>query len=735
MKTSNGMTFKYEHYFPEVPIDPDYANNFKEHCVTDEETAFRLFDALEGHDFAWDTETKGLNFDEEEFIVGFSIARDPKGGSGYYFPLRHKTGKNLPWSVFEKFDELLSKSRNYAYNAPFDIMTMIVSGSKHWRNYKTLDVLVMTYLMDPAWSRDGMEYMLDSNGNKILQTVEVENFGKKEYVQEYKMYTPGNGLKWCEKHYLGHIVPTFEETLGIKGDSVTFADLDPKDGAKYASIDAAGTYQLARLLIPILHKECPFILQLDLKLANLFSRILMNKVHFNKAEMRRMYLTSRLEWESITRGIFSSVGYPFSVSSKIELSDALSMLGVNTGKRNKDGTMSTSKDLLVGLKTDIMVKTQEEEYPLNQALIKVASIPKQMDYMKKLMVSGWGRFNYNMCSMVTGRFSSGVGKKGSDYFVPLNYQNLTKPTPAMFKYEETDEPGNILGYKFTMLSHEEVEERTKNGLPVVEGQSPNKNIRRAISVPDDSWIFVSRDYCQEELVYGAAISGEPVWGDAIKAGMDLHENTAKKMFPDREYNKHLRKLCKACNFSLLYGASPKVFAETAQIDLDLAEELYNRFWSTMRVLDNYRERMWRQCLENGGVLHTRMGRPRRLGSLIQSGDKKLIRDAKKAILSHLIQGGCADVMRINLVEIFKNGGLADKFNDSFRFVGMIHDETNVMMKKDRFYDIVFEHQKIMEQTVPGTDFVLKTSVEFGNSYGESFPFVFDEVKGKFIPKV
>ena len=729
---SDGTTFEYQHHYPAKKIDPGYAERFKACCVETDEEAFEILENFRGKAFAWDTETIGLDFDEPDFLVGFSISRDRKGESGFYFPLRHNVGKNLSWAVFEKFDEILTTAPNFVYNAPFDIMTMIVSGSKHWRDYKTNDVYVMTYLMDAGWARDGIEFVLDENGEKIPSYKKVDKFGEVVTIKDYKFNVPGNGLKFCERHYLGHIVPTFEETLGVKSNTVTFADLDPKHGCKYAAIDAAGTYQLAVTLYPKLIQECPRVLINDLELARLFPRILMNKVHFNKDEMRAMYLECKREYESLTRGIFKTIGYPFMVSSPVEMSEALAHVGIQTGKKNKNGTQSTSKKILQELKTGLVVQANNNSYYLNDALIKVASIPKQMDYMKKLMKSGWGRFNYNMCSQVTGRFSSGTGKRDNDYYVPLNYQNLTKPTPAFYKPEEYDGPDSILGYKFTLLSHDEYEYRKANKLPVVEAQSPVKNIRRAISVPDNDWLFVSRDYCQEELVVAAMISGEPVWEDAIRAGVDLHESTARKMFPEREYDKHLRKLCKACNFSLLYGASPAVFAQTAQIPLTTAEDLHKRFWDTMVMLKAFSERKWRECVDNGGTLYTIFGRPRRLASLIQSKDRKLIRDAEKAVMSMSVQGACADILRQALIMIFKNGGVADKWADDFKFVGMIHDETNVLIKKKNFYKVLEDHKKTMEQQIPGSDWVLQTSVEVGNSYGESFPFI--EKDGILVPK-
>lgn len=741
MINSKKFIHPYKHYYDASPIDKTFVDRFNGILITSEEKANLLFDLiLEQYKknpklvFAWDTETKGLDFDIPEFIVGFSIAVGNM--RGYYFPINHvNKNMNLPRRVLDRLHELLLTVPNFAYNAPFDIMAMMAMGYKNCSNYKTMDVMCLTYLMDMNWSRDGVEPKLDENGNTIISKTRTykPRFSKDpnapvEHDIEYTF--PGNGLKWCEKHYLGHIVPTFEETLGIKSPNITFADLDPDVGCKYACIDAAGTYELGVKLYPKLMEECPDIVNTDFKLARVLPKILSNKVHFNKEEMTEMYNDTFNQYRQLVREMFKLYGKPFNFGSPKEKSDFLKHLNIDTGSVGKDSNMITNKGAISSIKSEIKLA---DGTGIAEALQLIPSLRTQMKYMEKLKHDGFGRFKYNTCSMVTGRVSSGTGGTTDGYYVPLNYQNLTKPTPAFFKFEESDEPGSILGYKFTLLERDELEDRLAKGLPVVEGQSPVKNIRRAISIPNDEWLFISRDYAQEELVFAAAISGEPVWGEAIKNGVDLHENTARRMFPDQEYNKHLRKLCKACNFSLLYGAGPNVFSQTAKIDLELAEELHERFWTTMKVLKEFRERKLEECKRNHGVLKTVYGRPRRLWSLLSSGDNKLINDAEKAILSHLVQGGCADVMRMNLVEMLGEGGLTEQYPDDFQFIGMIHDETNVLIRKRKFYDIVFKHQQIMEKTVPGTDFVLKTSIEIGNSYGETFPFLLDKETNKFYP--
>ena len=82
-----------------------------------------------------------------------------------------------------------------------------------------------------------------------------------------------------------------------------------------------------------------------------------------------------------------------------------------------------------------------------------------------------GRVAYDIFRVPTGRLASGNRK--NPYFLMLNYQNLTKPHPAVFEAIESDEPGNVLGWKFIQCSKKDMQP----GRMYVEGFDPHHNVR------------------------------------------------------------------------------------------------------------------------------------------------------------------------------------------------------------------------------------------------------------------
>lgn len=120
----------------------------------------------------------------------------------------------------------------------------------------------------------------------------------------------------------------------------------------------------------------------------------------------------------------------------------------------------------------------------------------------------------------TGRLAS--GNRNSPAFLQLNYQNLTKPHSAIYRATQSDEPGSILGWKFEKVGKSQMVEGEK----YVEGMDPHLNIRRAITVPSDDFIFAAPDYKQEELAIAANLSRDPVMLPAFINHDDLHKRVA-----------------------------------------------------------------------------------------------------------------------------------------------------------------------------------------------------------------
>lgn len=447
----------YTPYFSKSPVDSKFTTDFESTLVDDMQVATELLNSLRGKTIAWDTETVGLDFDAPDFLVGVSISDNPY--KGYYFPIGHKLGRNLPKKEFlELFNSVLLESKSLLYNAPFDLITLWVSGVEDWNKYRIFDVMNLVYNSDTSWKT--------------------------------------NGLKAASAWYLGRTPPTFEETVGNVKD-MNFSDLSPQEGHYYASCDAANTFALYNKLIGPMVKESKNILAIDNSLSKIMPYILTNKVKFDNESMKFLESQVTKRISVLERAIFRKIGYPFRLNSKAELAQALLSVGVDTGVRTAKGSMKLSEDVLSAVKTSVnIVLPDNSEMKITDAIVERNSLEKQLgSYIKKMTDTPWGRFSYITTRVPTGRLASGDSK--NSYYVPLNFQNFTKPHSGMYLATPTEDKGNILGYSFKELNKEEVKEYSLNPENmIVEGASSFMNIRKAVTCPDkEKQYVVSIDFC------------------------------------------------------------------------------------------------------------------------------------------------------------------------------------------------------------------------------------------------
>ena len=120
------------------------------------------------------------------------------------------------------------------------------------------------------------------------------------------------------------------------------------------------------------------------------------------------------------------------------------------------------------------------------------------------------------------------------------------------------------------------------------------------------------DYKAEELLIASQFSRDPIFCEAFETGDDLHKKVAIEMFGAANYDNSKRKKAKMCNFGLLYGGSASVLANVSNIPLKEAQELFDSYWKTMKVLGNWRKFVVSEAYRHSGVVYTAFGRPRRL---------------------------------------------------------------------------------------------------------------------------
>lgn len=650
----------YKCYFKSAPKDIKFDTDFKCELVDTVDRFKELTDKVTGKLVAFDSETNTLNFSRKNPVVGVSFSFNAY--NGYYVPIRHFLGRNIEDTAlfFRLWSEFLGRNNILGYNLPFDLMMMQSEGidTKGWRCF---DVMVLVFNADTNIKH--------------------------------------NSLKWAAQHYLGRNPPTFEQIVGKKA---TFDMLQPSDALYYAACDTANTFGLYERLYPHLKNECGAVLQIDNRVSNRFPDILSTEVSIDNVYMQSLKTNLETRKISLEKDIFKRVGYMFNIDSNRQLSNALESIGIDTGIRNKTGDMKLDEDSLSLVKDDICFQITERK-----------SIAKQLSsYIDKFCDIDSGRINYQLFRVPTGRLSS--GNRDNGYFLSLNYQNLTRPSSAIFECVPDTGKDSVLGYSFRAVN------KKTDGF-YVEGMNQSLNVRKAITVPNrEDWYFVSIDYFAEELLIASQLSGEPVYCKAFLTGEDLHKRVAIEMFGEDNYCSENRKKAKFSSFGLLYGGSPGVLEKTAGLSKSEAESTFKQFWRTMKVLNRWKRDMINDTYKRGGVCYTVYGRPRRLKYYLSSHIPKMRAFGERSVASHMIQGTGGDIMRIVLVNLFDN--LFLPYPDKIRFVGCVHDEIDFIVKKDAV-SLVDDVMEIMCVKPPGFKIPLKVSASFGYSYGEQWPFI------------
>src|SRR5688500_10943665 len=107
-----------------------------------------------------------------------------------------------------------------------------------------------------------------------------------------------------------------------------------------------------------------------------------------------------------------------------------------------------------------------------------------------------------------------------------------------------------------------------------------REIRRAfVAAPGNT--LISADYSQIELRVLAHLAGEEALADAFRAGEDIHDRTALKVFgPESGLDKHeLRRRAKIINYALLYGKTAFTLAKDIGVTKEAAQEFIDAYFA------------------------------------------------------------------------------------------------------------------------------------------------------------
>ena len=215
-------------------------------------------------------------------------------------------------------------------------------------------------------------------------------------------------------------------------------------------------------------------------------------------------------------------------------------------------------------------------------------------------------------------------------------------------------------------------------------------VRRAL-VPRDGYSFCMMDYDQMEYRMMLEYAKEMPIIQQVLAGVDVHTATADMMGVDR-------KTAKTINFMLLYGGGVAKLAQALCIGEFEAKCLRNLYFSRLPMVENLICRVQHTARTRGYIFNW-------LGRRSHFPDPNFAYKAP----NYLIQGGCADVVKIamNRIDDLLKGKKS-------RMLVQVHDEILFEIHDtERETGIIGDLKDIMESSYPSEHLPLTVGTEWG----------------------
>ncbi|MFW5786971.1 MAG: DNA polymerase I [Halanaerobiales bacterium] len=396
------------------------------------------------------------------------------------------------------------------------------------------------------------------------------------------------------------------------------------------------------------------------------------EMELNGIKVDRTYLNKLSEkWQQrinkIVKKAHKLAGEEFNLNSPQQVGEVLfEKLGLPVIKRTKTG-YSTSISVLEKL------KDKHEIVPLIMEYRKWSKLKSTyVDALPPLINSDTGRIHtsFNQMITATGRLSS----------TDPNLQNI----PI----------------------------RTKEG----------REVRKAFVPEDENWLLLAADYSQVELRVLAHISEDNSLQDAFQKGLDIHTETASRIFEvePEQVTSNMRREAKVINFGIAYGMSAYGLSQDLDVSRKEAEEYIEKYFERFNGVKEYMDKVTEMAEDKGYV--TTMFNRRRYIPDINSGNYHKRSFARRTAINTPIQGSAADIMKLAMIDVYDE---LSKNNLNARLLLQVHDELVLEVKKEDLKETAKLLKEKMEKTV-SLNVPLEVDLQIASNWRDKKDYVVDE---------
>lgn len=470
------------------------------------------------------------------------------------------------------------------------------------------------------------------------------------------------GLKDLAADLLGIQMTRIEELIGSGQSQVTFADVETERALPYAAADADVTLQLAAQFEPRLAESGlrELLDTIEMPLVDVLIDMESTGVRVDLALFQDLSREMNAHLEELAGRIYGIVGRAFNLASPKQVASVLF----------EDLQLKPRKTKKTGYSTDVEVLEELSfEHEVPRLLLEYRQYEKlkntYIDVLPGLAVPATGRIHtsYNQHIAATGRLSS------SD----PNLQNI----PV----------------------------RTELGRRIRAGFLPSR----------EGYVLLAADYSQIELRVAAHITGDKVLREAFEKNLDVHTQTAAKVFgvDTRLVTAEMRDQAKVVNFGILYGMSAAGLAQRLKIPMADARKFIEDYFGAFTGVKAWIDATLEAARRDGYVM-TLSGRRRHLPD-INSRNFNARSAAERIAINMPIQGTSADMIKIAMIRI--HHWLRDSDLHA-RMILQVHDELVFDLPEGELAHAERRVREIMESALP-LDVPVRVECHHGINWAEA----------------
>ncbi len=404
------------------------------------------------------------------------------------------------------------------------------------------------------------------------------------------------------------------------------------------------------------NKQLNLLNDIEIPLAYVLARMEVAGMMIDKKELKIQKELYEKEISELESKIYELAGEEFNINSVKQLGEILfEKLGLPASKKNKNGGYSTDIDVLNYLKD----KHEIVEYIIRYRAATKLYSTYLTGLEQQIFPDGKVHTIFQQALTVTGRLSS----------IEPNVQNIPIKT------------------------------------------AEGRQIRK-LFIPSEGNLLFSSDYSQIELRVLAHMANVKHLILDFNNNLDVHTETAKRIFKVEEVTPELRRKAKAVNFGIVYGISAFGLSNDVDLGIKESQQFIDSYFELYPEIKEFMDTTVLFAKQSGYAV-TLSNRRRYIPEL--NSPVYLQREAgKRTAMNAPIQGSAADIIKIAMINIDReitNRKLKSKM------VFQVHDEL--------VFDVAPDEVEILEELVKEEmqyafrlSVPLEVSTGFGNNWME-----------------